>query len=96
METLRFTIKKQHIELKENPDIVSGTQNYLRASFEFDSSWAGYKKIAIFSGKYYREINNGYCMVPDEAAKEKIFSVKVAGQKDNIRNLTDFAIVKQR
>ena len=96
MKTLYFNVNEQHIEARGNPEVVSGTKNYLIASFGFDGTWDGFKKIAIFNNKYYVQIQNNKCSIPEEVTKLKVFSVKVAGQRDDTRIITDFAVVKQR
>ena len=97
METLRFKVEKQHIEyIPPHSYLVAGTQNYLDCDFQFDASWVGYNKVAAFERKYYVPIFNSKCRVPDDVARLKRFSVRVVGQKRDVRNVTDFTIVDQR
>lgn len=97
METLKFKAEKQHIEnVLPLPYLVAGTQNYLDCDFSFDASWMGYNKVAVFEQKYYVPIFNNHCRVPDNIAKLKRFSVRVVGEKNKVRIVTDFAVVDQR
>ena len=81
METLRFKVEKQHIEyIPPHSYLVAGTHN----------------KVAAFEQKYYVPIFNSKCRVPDDVARLKRFSVRVVGQKRDVRNVTDFTIVDQR
>ena len=96
METLRFKVEKQHIEyISPHPYLVAGTQNYLECDFLFDASWIGYNKVAVYEQKYYVPIFNCKCRVPDDVARLKRFSVKVVGEKKDVRIVTDFAVVDQ-
>lgn len=97
METLKFKVEKQHIEsVLPLPYLVAGTQNYLDCEFAFDTSWMGYNKVAIFEQKYYVPIFNNHCLMPDYIAKLKRFSVRVAGERNKVRIVTDFVVVDQR
>lgn len=96
MQTLKFKIEKQHIQGIDIPNLVSGTKDYLDCEFTFDQSWVGYNKVAIFDQKYYEPIYNNKCKVPNEVSDLKRFSVKIAGEKKEIRVFTDFALINQR
>lgn len=97
METLKLKIEKQHIEnISPQLYLVSGTQNYLECDFQFDASWVGYNKVAVFEQKYYVPIFGNRCRVPDDVARLKRFSIRIVGEKKDVRNVTDFAVIDQR
>lgn len=97
METLKLKIEKQHIEnISPQLYLVAGTQNYLECDFQFDTSWVGYNKVAVFEQKYYVPIFGNRCRVPDDVARLKRFSVRIVGEKKDVRNVTDFAVIDQR
>lgn len=95
METIRFAVDKQCIKKIETPYLVAGTKNYLQAAFTFDSTWSGFKKVAVFNSKYYRPIVNGKCVVPEEVTALHRFSVGVVGDKDGVRITTNTDIIDQ-
>lgn len=97
METLKFNVDKQHIvNTSPHPYLVAGTQNYLECDFQFDASWVGYNKVAVFEQKHYVPIFGNRCRVPDDVARLKRFSVRIVGEKKDVRIVTDFAVIDQR
>lgn len=93
---IRFKVTGQHIEKESDPYLVAGTKNYLKMVFDFDATWNGYKKAALFNSDTAVAIVGNTCTVPEEITKLKRFSVKVVGEKDGTRIVTDFAVVDQR
>lgn len=89
MRELRFNVCEQTIGKAAGCDfdrIVAGTSNYLKARFEFDETWSGCRKAAIFSfldEEYPAPIINNACMIPSEALAYGYFDVQVVGQKEN-------------
>lgn len=96
MEIIRIKVDRQQIQVEQPQHLVAGTINYLQMSFTFGTGWDGYKKVAVFDADYPVPIIDGRCMVPNEIAKRKTFSVRVVGQKENMRIRTDFAVIKQK
>lgn len=96
MEIIRVKVDRQQIQVEQPQHLVAGTINYLQMVFTFGTDWNGYKKVAVFDTDYPVPIINGSCMVPNEIAKKKAFSVRVVGQRGNMRTRTDFAVIKQR
>lgn len=89
MRTLSFIVKEQN--LSKNPTsnfdgIVAGTKGYLKASFEFNSTWKGYACIAVFRSiveNYPTPLINGECVIPHEVLNRKKFYVKIIGKNIN-------------
>lgn len=88
---LQFKVENDHIKLLTDISVfrpVSDSINHLKATFEFDEVWQGFKKIALFSyekGEYKKELKNNICVVPWEVLTRGYFSVSVYGLKDDIR-----------
>ena len=106
MRDLGFIINKQL--LIKNPksnfsNLISGTSNYLRCVFKFDSDWNGFNKVAVFSVEGEKEIRdfpvlieNSKCMIPSEATNNKNgFTLKVYGQKNDQRIVTNDVLIEQ-
>lgn len=84
----KVTGQSVHLQYDE---VVSDSAKYLTASFEFDGSWDGYTKKAVFvsaDGEQYSVIlcdgnplylGDNTCFVPFEVIKEPCFSLWVVG-----------------
>ena len=95
MQDINITVAKQHIEVIDPPRLIAGTKNYLLAKFSFDSTWAGFMKVAVFCRDYPVAIRNNQCVIPEEVTDRSSISVKVIGRKDDVQIVTDFAVIKQ-
>ena len=76
---MRFTCKKQMIEITDLEPVVSGTVGEYNAEFAFDDCWDGYTKFAVFqiiSGQTYQvALENDACIIPWEVlAKHQYLS----------------------
>lgn len=47
---MKLEVKNQCIEVTQPEALVSGTVNVYTAEFSFDSTWDGYKPVAVFEG----------------------------------------------
>lgn len=100
---LEFEVDKQRLTKKRSCDfshIVSGTVGYLKAKFYFSQSeWEGCKKAASFwyNDKEHAVLldDNDVCDIPAAALVGDRFLVKVTGQCDGYRILTNTIKVKQ-
>ena len=101
MRTLKFGVDGQSIKKDPSCDfsgLVPGTKGYLEAYFHFSDEWKGCKKAAVFTalGKEYAvPLINGKCEIPEKALTWKLFSVKVAGERDGYRITTNRVEVLQ-
>lgn len=95
MRTLVFDVSEQKIE--KNPkcnfsNIVSGSENFLIAKFNFDKTWNGYGRVAVFKklfDEYPVIINkNGECLIPSEVLRMGSFQVSVVGKTIDGKRLT--------
>lgn len=88
---LNFEITYQKLTRKDNSFVVSHSQNYLYAVFNYISDdWKNdvNKKYAIFqdtssNDSYTVEISNDECIVPAEVLKNNSFYVSVIGTNDS-------------
>ena len=84
---MRFTCKKQMIEITDLEPVVYGTVGEYNAEFAFDDCWDGYTKFAVFqiiSGQTYQvALENDACTIPWEVlAKHQYIMVGVYGVRD--------------
>lgn len=102
MRELVFNVSGQQLEKSKTCDfsnIVSGTENYLKARFVFDGTWRGYGKVAVF-GKLLEEYpvlveKDGTCMIPSAALDWDYFKVSVVGKKGSQKVTTNTIKVDQ-
>lgn len=103
MRTLKFNTVEQ--TLRKNPncdfsDLVSGTEGYLNAEFDFSSEWFGCKKAAVFTSttgsNYPVPIVNNHCDIPKEVLTDYYFKVHVVGIKDDYKLVTNDIRVNQK
>lgn len=104
MRTLKFIIEEQIIKPDPNCDftgLVPGTGGYLQAEFSFSHEWNGCVKAAVFSSALgieygtYILVDGKTCMIPSNALKNRVFKVKVIGERDNFRLTTGTITVHQ-
>lgn len=92
MRVLKFIVDGQ--TLKQDPscdfsNLVPGTENYIKLEFSFSKEWKNLYKIAGFysmlGGEYEpQRLKDGRsCVVPDDAAKKRMFKVVVGGVDGN-------------
>ena len=97
---LTFKVSGQKIE--KNGDfthLVKGTRRYLQAAFSCTPEWSNCKKAAVFfaSGKEYPvPVAGDKCDVPDAVAEKSIWELKLVGEKDGFRIITDTVGVVQK
>lgn len=68
-----------------------GTVGYLYAQFSFSREWMGCKKAASFYslGKEYAvPILNSQCLIPEEALRQREWTVSVTGIKPEFKIVT--------
>lgn len=97
--TLNFKVTGQQI--KKDGDfshLAKGTKGYLQATFDCSPEWDRCMKAAIFfAGKKECPVPvvKRQCNVPDEAAAQGIWGVKLVGEKDGFRIVTNKVEVVQ-
>ena len=102
MRSLVFDVKDQIIVKNNNcnfDNIVSGTEGYLVAEFNFSRIWDGYGKVAVFNNLFEEEaviIKNNKCLIPSKVLTGDKFYVKVIGSKKGQRLTTNEVTVNQR
>lgn len=101
MRILRFIIDGQSIS--KDPacsfeGLVPGTKGYLKAEFSFSGEWQGCKKAAVFEQlrkEYPVPVIGNACEIPAEALVRSNFSVRVVGERNGYRILTNKVEVRQ-
>lgn len=105
MRTLKFIV--DDLILKKDPDcdftgLVPGTEGYLKAEFDFNSTWDDcVKVIGFYSENGNREyephiLKDGKsCIIPSEALANKKFKIRVFGRNRTTKLITDSVIVTQ-
>lgn len=91
MKRINLSVTDQKITYENEQYIVTDSQNYISAQFEFSSEWDGMTKTAVFKGaggSYCVLLRDDVCTVPHEALVSG-FSVSVFGVLDNVRLTTD-------
>lgn len=78
---MKLQAKKQMLTITMHEALVSGSVNIYKAEFEFDNTWDGYEKIAVFSAKnkgqsaysVRREVllSENSCVIPWEVLEEE-------------------------
>ena len=85
---IEFRVQDQVLIHKRGPAIFSGDENLDKVHFEFDSSWDGYTKTAVFeAGDVYHKLldDAGECFVPNEVLKDAgSFRIGVFGISGNV------------
>lgn len=103
MRILKFIVTGQVIRTDPSCDfsgIVPGSKGYLKATFTFDSEWAGCEKIAEFR-KYDVEkctsvrLTGNSCMIPEEELVNKYFYMNLIGIRPGFRIRTGKLEVRQ-
>ena len=101
MRTLKFLVNGQLIRYDPECDfsgIVSGTEGYLQAEFNFSEDWDDCIKIARFwrgNEEHAVFIENDKCDIPSEVLNNKTFRVSVIGKKEKFLITTNAALVRQ-
>lgn len=103
IRTLKFIVNGQIIEKDPNCDfsnLVPGTERYLKLEFSFSPEWSDYDKVVQF--KRFRTeftpqvLTDGKsCLIPAEAAKQKMFHIKVLGKKNDTKLNTNSILIVQ-
>lgn len=98
--TLRFKVSGQKIEKSGDfSHLIKGTRGYLQVSFSCTSEWNNCKKAAVFlaGGKEHPvPVVGDKCDVPDVVAEKSIWELKLVGEKDGFRIITDTVGVIQK
>lgn len=80
---LNFRVRHQNITRMDFIKVVSGSQNYVKAKFNFSDDWAGLTKTARFTcneESFDLILEQDECMIPWEVIKESgFFDVSVFG-----------------
>lgn len=101
MRLLEFDVNSQRITKNPQCDfsnIVAGTQNYLKASFNFSPEWHDCVLVASFwngGNEYAQFIKDDQCDIPPEVLSGPTFSVSVTGQRNEYRITTNRVLVRQ-
>lgn len=104
MRTLKFIVDGQIIKQDPNCDfsgLVPGTEEYLRAEFDFSPEWRGCTKVAAFysiMGKEYpaQVLEDGKtCTIPEEALRRRVFKVQVLGKSGDLKITTNKLAISQ-
>ena len=88
---MRFKAIKQQLIYCSDDYIVTDSQNYITAEFEFSEEWTGVTKTAIFkgtNGTYSVLLTGNACVIPYEVLTSG-FSVSVYGVSGNMRITSD-------
>lgn len=94
MRVLQFLVEQQNIRKDPGCDfsgLVSGTQGYLQAYFQYSEEWNGCAVAAVFScadGEEAVPVVNGVCEVPATIARKKMWWVRVVGMKNDGYKIT--------
>ena len=89
MSEIKIQCVDQVLHLVETPPIFSGDVNYDTVTFEFDPSWDGFAKTAIFyrskDNVFYLLLDNdNKCKVPTEVLTSKgVIYIGLVGAKDD-------------
>ena len=103
IRTLKFIVNGQIIEKDPNCDfsnLIPGTEQYLKLEFLFSPEWNGYDKVVQFK-RFKQEfapqvlVDGKSCLIPVDAAKQKMFNIKVLGRKDKTKLNTNSVLVVQ-
>ena len=101
MRNLQFIVDGQ--TLAKNNDfsnIIRGTKNYLKCSFEFKGTdWSNCKIAVVFESKELEcpvalDINRS-CLVPEQMSDLPSFKVRLVGRKGNYQITTNRLLVSQ-
>ncbi len=90
---IRFLVKDRLLLCVSRPALYSGGQNYDKAQFAFDDTWAGFIKTASFSrgAEVYHMLldDNGACILPNEIVADRgSFCVGVFGVSGDVVKTT--------
>lgn len=100
MKTLKFIVKNQKISKDGTCDfkVQRGTENFIKCQFQFDSSWDGFEKVAVFMSKgitdYVKLIDNK-ASLPFSMSNKPYYYVRVIGSNGKAKILTSRIMVKQ-
>ena len=88
MNMIELNVTGTLLEITDEDKSTSGSVNYDRCEFTFDSEWDGFTKTAVFScggcDSYRADITDGACRIPPACTeKEGILSIGVFGVDDN-------------
>ena len=101
MRTLSFNVKGQAIRLDPSCNfrgLVAGSNGYLNAKFNLDSSWDGCRIAASFwNGKdeYAVLLENSECKIPTEALSGNMVGVSLTGKKNDYQIKTNKVYFRQ-
>lgn len=101
MRTLQFNVSGQRLSKSGDfSHIIKGTKGYLKCEFDFqDTDWYGRKVAVVFEskGKEYPVAvgTDKTCNVPDQVTSAKYFKMRLVGQKDKTRIITNQVLVEQ-
>lgn len=104
MRILKFIVDDQIVSEDPNCDfrnLVPGTEGHVIAEFIFSSVWNGCVKVASFYSILGKEFtpqilkDGKSCIIPVEALKNRVFKIKLTGQKDNFKITTNKVAVVQ-
>ena len=103
IRTLKFIVNGQIIEKDPKCDfsnLIPGTEQYLKLEFSFSSEWNGYDKVVQFK-RFRKEfspqvlVDGKSCLIPADAANQKMFNIKVLGRKGKTKLNTNSVLVVQ-
>ena len=101
MRTLQFIVDGQTLAKNNGfSNIIRGTKNYLKCSFEFKGAdWSNCKIAVVFESKGLEwpvalDINRS-CLVPEQMSDLPSFKVRLVGRKGNYQITTNRLLVSQ-
>jgi len=103
MRTLEFNVKGLVLEKDAACDfsgIVPNSSGYLKIRVRFDNTWAGLKKVAVFSERKTEMpvlLTNDVCLIPDEVLTRDEFEFYIVGRnrKNGVTIKTNKIIIEQ-
>ena len=105
MRTLKFIVNDLYLSRDRNCDftkLIPGTEGYLKAEFDFNSTWDNCVKVVGFYSadahiEYTPQIlrDGKSCIIPYEALKQSKFRIKVLGKSKTMKLCTQDIIIVQ-
>lgn len=105
MRTLKFIINDLILNRDPSCDftrLIPGTEGYLKAEFDFNSTWDNCVKVVGFysadgSKEYTPQIlrDGKSCIIPYEVLKHSKFRIKVLGKSKTMKLCTQDIIIVQ-
>lgn len=95
MEPIRLAARGQQLTLTNLPALVPGTRGLLRCVITFGTDWEGAKVAAGF-GNTFAPVVAGEVSVPDAVAAKERFTMRLIGEMNGTRQVTNTVVVSQK